>query len=545
MVAVGASAILIPLALTHGKSGASPSPSAIADITASPDLTTGPSARPTATAADTPEATPTDTPTDGPTPASTAGALTAKGFPVKWQVPTSLIGVGPDGTSYFSDGIDWHIVDSSGHEKARPQSDPGDGGPTNVAEDGTLYALISAPDGGSSVAAWNADGSLRYHSEPGDYDWIVDGPEGRLYTFGGGGLTVFDHNGSVVSRANMNPGSKCDTRSGWSVSATGGAALMCEPAIGLDQSGALIASLGGLNSDTPVEFSLDDGESLGNIAIFDSKGHFVGFSPDQWNGFAFTPSGSIIALRFKFAGQERMDPITETTVALLDSKGKVAPGWPVKFEAAASLPTTAPDGTIYMAVGSEETSSGRILALGRDGKAKSGWPITLPVGTWPRGAQGTVAHYYPASPVLAWNGSVLEVVQHANKADAIVGFGPDGSQLAGWPVTLPGNVTPLFVGQCIDWGCPTYSPPLFVAKPDGALLYVHVGQSILAIQQNGDVAKGWPKAALTIAGHSDVYFNFTFWKAMPDGGLITVQETDDESYDFPMYRWRPDGSLYK
>ena len=59
------------------------------------------------------------------------------------------------------------------------------------------------------------------------------------------------------------------------------------------------------------------------------------------------------------------------------------------------------------------------------------------------------------------------------------------------------------------------------------------------------MAKGWPKAALTIAGHSDVYFNFTFWKAMPDGGLITVQETDDESYDFPMYRWRPDGSLYK
>ena len=104
----------------------------------------------------------------------------------------------------------------------------------------------------------------------------------------------------------------------------------------------------------------------------------------------------------------------------------------------------------------------------------------------------------------------------------VIALDASGRPRPGWPVSLPGPISNFVVGACFDWCGPYYATPLVVETKSGsALIYLHIGNEILALTEGGRVAPGWPKRLQT---DKAVFYGWSWWAATPDGGLVTLEE---------------------
>ena len=169
-------------------------------------------------------------------------------------------------------------------------------------------------------------------------------------------------------------------------------------------------------------------------------------------------------------------------VYCLGGDGKVLPGWPYSSQSSLGSPAVGPDGTVYVThVTSTKTTTNpytypyEVLAIGLDGKPKSGWTA------WSKdGADGITAimptedgrvylllggddgpaelivldlagntlrdhvelastlRYPTYKDAVLTNGGSLFVAVDGGDADVVNAYSPNGSQMAGWPQLIGG-----------------------------------------------------------------------------------------------------------
>jgi hypothetical protein len=191
------------------------------------------------------------------------------------------------------------------------------------------------------------------------------------------------------------------------------------------------------------------------------------------------PGRTVCFLQYKPGASTGSD--APMMVYCLGSDGKVLPGWPYSSQSSFWSPAVGPDGTVYVARStSTKTTTNpyfypyEVLAIGPDGKPKSGW-------TWSKdGADGLTAimptrdgriylllggdggkaelivldrngktlqdHVELASALTSPNykdavltsGGSLFVAVNGGNANAVNAYSPDGSQMTGWPQLIGG-----------------------------------------------------------------------------------------------------------
>jgi hypothetical protein len=223
----------------------------------------------------------------------------------------------------------------------------------------------------------------------------------------------------------------------------------------------------------------------------------------------------------------------------LGRDGKLLAGWPYSSKLPLMKPAVGPDGTVYVAqiTSTPLTGSGsfpyRVLALGIDGKPKPGWTpwnradgqgltTILPAndvrvyvligGDWGRaqlvelGPGGAAVQDRPELPstlsspeykdaVLTSGGELFVAV--ADGTDLINAYGPDGSQLAGWPQVIGG------------WGdlAVATDGSVWVAWPVYSTSGANDTAEVALFDRNGHLAAGYPMACDFLSSyHGDGLF---------------------------------------
>jgi hypothetical protein len=525
---LAAAAVAVPLALPHAaQSSATPSLAALAsetaDATASPSASHTPFVWPTTTAAgptDTPTPTDTSEPTPQPTPRPT---IAARGWPVSWQGGYyGHVSMGPDGSLYILtdewQGVQPQALDASGHAKPGLKLPNGETAiPIALGTDGSVYGSPCPYSGcGAGTYVFNPDGSLRYQTElEGD---ILPGPSGTAYVMGNP-LTLLTRDGAERP---------VDGSYTWS-------AGIVRP------DGVLFAQC------TPV------GVDTGRLCTHDPRTGKVSVPAQSWDPWTITmgSDGTLVAWRTE-PGPVIDEEYGETTaglmLAVLKANGDPAPGWPVSVDRPASAPAVGPDGNVYVSVSGKADQPDQILAFGPDGKALTGWPVTIPAGFRHVRPAPYVDPYWPVSPVPGANGAVHALVSKM-KAQSVFAFDASGAIVPGWPADLSQPAREIGYGCQIAACLSIHYPAMeFAPNPSGSgLLYLYLGSNIVALAPNGQVAPGWPRD-LTVAPHRDT--SAVWWASTPDGGIAVLEAGGNDpvvesDYTYYLTRLAPDGSLAK
>jgi hypothetical protein len=268
-----------------------------------------------------------------------------------------------------------------------------------------------------------------------------------------------------------------------------------------------------------------------------------GWPLQGWSSLTFDPSGRIYVWKHRFAtssGARYSGPAVETQIAAVDDAGHFYPGWPVKLDGPASPPTFGPDGTVYVTRGTSygpgqpgaaNTAAATILALGRNGTLKAGWPVSLPTGYWVLGSTPGVSQAASDPPVITPNGSVYVIAadydSSGSESDAVFAFLPDGRPAPGWPRVIG-------AGQLSNAIANTAGSGWLTA---GSVIYLISDNRILALQSDGTLAPGWPLSQPCGAAPQWV-------EPTPDGGLLVLWNAGAKPYDGTLeIRYRPDGSV--
>ncbi|HVA87739.1 MAG TPA: hypothetical protein VNF73_15650, partial [Candidatus Saccharimonadales bacterium] len=213
----------------------------------------------------------------------------------------------------------------------------------------------------------------------------------------------------------------------------------------------------------------------------------------------------------------------------LASDGSTRPGWPVTIEGCVGVPTIGPDGTLYATAGCEAIVNGvskppvepeQILALGPDGTERAGWPYTLPADllAWPYApVEGLPSRAY--SPTAAPDGTIYLPIHPPGDyhRQGILAIASDGTARAGWPVWLPEGESLATPGS--TGGGADLVP--FAFGPDGGV-YVSAESgpgeaSILGLMPDGSPKPGWPFVA---AGTDSQPIRIIDLTVLPDGSLL-------------------------
>ena len=535
---VAATAALAPLAL-HKNGDASASSTPTGSATPTDAQIAQNSATPVATAT---PSTSAPAPTDGPVPTpivappESFAPIDMNGWPVKWLRSVS----GPAGLTMGSDGNVYLAlqgslasaaaiaIDRAGYPKVgwTMVSDGRTLVPAAFGSDGTIYS-IDAEDGVTMNAyAFSPQGALKagWPVQLPDSTPILAGPSGTLYMVSAGILTIIGVDGKVKATSSPSPDDLCT----------------------LDR--AVIRPDGTLF----VLCGTDSSATTGRVAVFDSTGKkLAGASAELWDGVTMGPSGQVVAWRNETVrvGETGYAPL-DTVLAALGADGRPLDGWLKSVGGPASAPVLAPDGSVYIAIEtSEREAPSQIIAFNADGTIKAGWPHSLPDGTAPDGAVPRMdstgqpgVPLYPVPPVVGTDGTVYWVVDDPNGTEYVLAWDSSGHALPGWPVTLPQPIHASLVGQCIDWCGPYFDEPVFVKPASGpARLYLHLGDTILALTEDGKVASGWPKK---LEAGGSVFYGWSWWSVTPDGGVVALEERQtDTDVSYVLTRWNPDGSI--
>jgi hypothetical protein len=469
---------------------------------------------------------PTPHSTTSPQPSSSPDAFAVDGWPIAWSDDTATPLLGPDGTLYLSvskgDSLSATLiaVGPTGSAGTRRQIDGTLVDPAQVSPDGTLYYISESPVTGKTVYAYGAGGSPLTGWPVAGISGAVAGPSGTLYA---------ELNGQVV---------------GIAADGTIGPELT-----GVDPCVVEAPNLHFTRSDGTV-FALcwtNSNYTLGRVVVVDTAGQAVS-PPDQaqWSGMAIGPDGTVVVWRRNETPDGDRYLVRDTQVAVVNDTGTPLAGWPVTLPGAVSMPAVGADGTVYLSLAGERARVPQVAAL-RAGHSVPGWPYRLPAGYQPRtdttGQPGRPS--YPVPPIVGPDGGVFVVADKSATSESIFAIDRGGHLRPGWPATLPSRIDPLGAGVCTDWCGTYYQTPLVGTSAGGSpLLYVHTGNKILAFDQNGRLAPGWPK---TLGDHSGLaaYAGWTWWSVTPDGGLAAAETLP--ASDMPnvnrLWRWFPDGLI--
>jgi hypothetical protein len=536
---VAAAAIIVPLAMPHASSDSSPLATDIAEPTGNSTVT--PSATTTLGPSESPEA-----PTASATPVPSSKPLVADGWPVKWSNAGSEAGTGgywteagPDGTIYFlslNPGSNWPessaevavALDASGHARVHWLELPGGGtapAPTVFGSDGSMFAAHANTCTWGDCNSWTLyafkpDGSLRFQRNVDVAVQALPGPAGTLYVLADAGMSVLASDGSVRSSTS---GTVCES--------------------GRD-SGSLAPEGYFIRPDGRLFTNCGD-----RIDVYDPSSGRIAKAAGEWNGLAMGADGTVVAWRWNRTAateEETPDTIKDIRVAIIGADGKPAAGWPVTIGGVTSSPVVGADGNIYLNADGAAARPPQVIALAPTGQPKTGWPAALPDGFKHRhdivGPQRNDPSV-PVRPILGSGGVVYAVIDNTS-GESVLALDSAGTVRPGWPARLPSQAAAFGVWACIDWGCSYYAEPMFVPSPAGSgMLYVHLGDAILALADDGHVAAGWPK---TLTQTEDNSAGWDWWAAMPDGGLAALSEDwHDGALVYTLTRWAPDGSLAK
>ncbi len=535
---VAASAALAPFALhKYGGTSASSTPSSSA--TPADERVAQSSATPAASSSHSSSiqpATASSAPTPSVGPEQSYVPIQMNGWPVKWlrsvNGPAGLT-MGPDGTVYLaSDGslasAASIAIDRAGHPRAGWTTAVGGRTlvPVAFGSDGTIYS-IDAEDGVSMKAyAFNPLGTLKagWPIELPDSTPIMAGPGDTLYTVSVGVLTIVGPDGKVKATSSPSPDDLCP----------------------LDR--AVIRSDGTLF----ILCGTDSSVTAGRVAVFNSAAKKLGSaSAELWDGITMGAGGQVVAWRNETVrvGETGYAPL-DTVLAALGTDGRPLDGWLKSVGGPASAPVIGPDGSVYIAIeSSEREAPSQLIAFDAAGNIKAGWPHSLPDGTAPDGATPRMdgsgqpgVPLYPVSPVVGTDGTVYWVVDDPNGTEYVLAWDSAGHALPGWPVTLPQPVHISLAGPCADWCGPYFDKPVFVKPASGsARLYLHLGDTITALTEDGKVVSGWPKKP-EAAGST--FYGWSWWSVTPDGGVVALEERlTDTDVSYALTRWNPDGSV--
>jgi hypothetical protein len=419
-------------------------------------------------------------------------------------------------------------IDQDGHERQGWLSLPNGhvAMPRAFGADGTIYATDSVPESNGLIYAFDSQGALKpgwpQLLSPTD-DWlgplwspyIVPGPNGTLYGTREGELTILGPDGKTLATSRL--GAQAEYLTMWNAAARSDGYLFT---LGL----------------APLTDDYHGPDAV--VVVFDPQARIVA-QDGHWlwdqNCIAMGADGTVVAWA------EKQDPNKDhagesITLAVIGTDGKPTAGWPKTIKGESSYPVVGADGTVYLTVDPTSSSAARILAFLPNGEAKPGWPYDLPSGDVGSPAfNGMDGPMYPASPVVATNGVVYQVVQKQLRddsglkiaaGDTVLGLSSNGEPLPGWPARLQGKVSlmGLWIGG-IPMEYPVYMDPLWNATASGsAILYVHTDAGVVAIFEDG---------RSVIESSSGM---FGSWALMPDGGLMTVD------VGVRLTRWLPDGT---
>jgi hypothetical protein len=511
-----AAAVALPLAVTHPADQSSPSPSDIASTSWAP-------------------ATIVPQPSTTPSPTATPQPLILNGWPITWDDTYSVLpAVGPNGTTYLSIGVsstegsvsvDSLAVDSSGRALTGWQKPPNGKHVMAIefASDGTMYVTDHNADlWVTTVSAYDPDGSPRPGWPTTSLSWFVFGPSNTLY--GGlsgkgevsGKLVILGSDGKT--RAEIGDAADCALIGRAFTRPDGRLFMLCWT---------------------------DVGQTEGTIVVYDSTGLVSSASADTWSGMTVGAGGTVVAWRRETTTTGDRTVAKATKLAVIGTNGKPAAGWPITLPGAVSEPVVGADGIIYASLAKAGSRSPQVLAIRPSGQTLAGWPYVFPAGSQPRedatGAPGDPS--YPVAPVVGRDGGVYVVADDSSHNESVLAVDRNAQLLSGWPAALPGRISTLGVGVCTDWCGSYYEKPLLAISSSGsALLYVHVSDQIVALDESGRVAPGWPKKLGSYTGF-DVYSGWTWWTVMPDGGLaaIEVLDSNEGASVSRLWRWAPDG----
>ena len=460
-------------------------------------------------------AAPRDTPTPIVYQPPTPTPFQANGWPVTFssldqRVNLGGLVIGPDGGIYIQ-GVP--ALDSRGNVRPGWLQLAAGGFATVVGfgPDGTIYAGVgNLSDADTRLEAFTAAG----RQKPG---WDLDfgnsprfemGPGGTVYAFSDVGslrwVTVLDPTGKTKARWSVGD------NTGWS----------CGDAIRPD------GTMFYCHTSSPI--------SGNTIAVYGPTGRLISDNPSGgWDRISLSPDGSIYALGFDYEPYSG-SVVAQTRIAVIGTDGKPTPGWPVALEGSASPPAFGTDGTIYVAHAGLGTAASQVTAYDRSGNLEAGWPVPLPKGL------GTFADVggNPLAPVVGSNGNVFVAATNRQLTGLIMGYDSSGKVLPGWPYSIPDAFAmvqdPFKNGQ---------NPgPVFVKSPTGqGSLYLLLEGEIVAIGNDGLVAKGWPYHS---PGPASAQSYWITWAAAPDGGLVVVSVSNtDVTQTATIVHLTPDGTL--
>lgn len=452
------------------------------------------------------------------------------GRPDGWPVILGAFGqpprIGPDGTSYLVQDMSLTAVDATGHEprgwpvklNIKPLDSTGYT-PTGVevGPDGTVYVT-----GGDTIEAFHPDGTRvsgwAYRASRIPYPAFVASmlpvSEGVYTDINAAEIVLLGKDGAP--------------RPGWPVSLPGAADGSSSTRLLIGRDGTLYA----------------EDQAAATIYAYGSDGALKpGWPLQGWAAMSFDPSGRIYVWKHRFAasaGARYSGPAIETQIGGLDATGRFYPGWPIKFDGPVSAPTFGPDGTVYLTRGTSygpgspggSTASATILAFDPSGKARPGWPVSLPAGYWALGSSPAVSQAASDPPVVTPDGLVHAIAAAAESAgapasQAVFAFLPNGHPAPGWPRVIGDGQLSNVLADAGGSGWLTA----------GSGINLVIDNRVVALQSDGTVAPGWPLARPCGAAPQLV-------ESTPDGGLLVLWNAGAKPYDGTLeIRYRADGSV--
>lgn len=471
-----------------------------------------------------PEPSPIPVPTATPTPSP----FLADGWPVELPVGSSLgpqaagsttpnsesVGssVGPDGMLYFSGAAP---IDPRGVSRPGWMQLP-DGRyvrPLIFGSDGSAYGYAFDDAGVASIWAFAPDGLLRYwystnasttpFFEVTASDWLyllTPAPWANPVPGGEYSVVVLDPDGS--QRANW------PVRKAW-------------PSTFL------------VRRDGTVLVGQTGGSGCYLSAYSMTGVNLTAVPSPCWDHMKIGPDGEVVGWSYEIdVSSVGQAVVASTTVAVLGEDGSPEPGWPKVIGGSASAPAFGGSGSIYFTVRhGEKGSYSDLERLDVSGAEDRDWTVPIewvPLWTSDEAVGGAVV---PVPPVV---GGDLIFVPETVLVEA---FDSSGAVAPGWPFQLPSGFTNALCYPEADSPVatpsaegttsaeptePPFQPvdPLWapgaVGRPDDGLLYLPLGDRIVALTQNGEVAPGWPY--MTGAGGE-------CWQSLaatPDGGVVAT-----------------------
>ena len=208
-----------------------------------------------------------------------------------------------------------------------------------------------------------------------------------------------------------------------------------------------------------------------------------------WMNLIQTDDGALVGWSCK-AGAD--GACATTTIALLDGLAQPLPGWPRTFLGAVSRPTVTPLGLFATRVGGGTMPE--LVGIGPDGHNLSGWPSYLDVSPL-MGHPDECACEVPLPPLYG-NGSL-----YVESASEIEAYHDIGGRIADWPQPLP-------------------SPPwdaLFSGNSETGVVFAALADRVQAVgpRLSGD-------AGATFVDTSEDFAGWLAWRKIPGGGVVAV-----------------------